>query len=109
MVAYEFYLVNAKEEFHLFGILPERKKDSSRVTQESIMKWGKLIGGDCVDVKRTYFIQAEVSLKFLSNLLINPSRAASGGQWICGGIENDSGLLLRGLRGYLWRKKAPVR
>jgi hypothetical protein len=60
MVAYEFYLVNAKEELHLFGILPERRMDSSRVTQASIMKWGELIGGDCVDVKRIYFVQVEV-------------------------------------------------
>ena len=27
---------------------------------------------------------------------------ASGGQQICEGIENDSGLLLQGLWGYLW-------
>jgi len=27
MVAYEFYLVDDKEEFHLFGTLPERRKD----------------------------------------------------------------------------------
>ena len=60
MVAYEFYLVNAKKEFHLFGILPERRKDSSRVTQESIMNWAKLVGGDCVDVEHISFIRVEV-------------------------------------------------
>jgi len=60
MVAYEFYLDNVEEEFHLLGILPERRKDSSRVTQESIMKWGKLIGGGCVDIEHIYFIQVEV-------------------------------------------------
>jgi hypothetical protein len=60
MVAYEFYLVDDGEEFHSLGILPERRKDPLRITQESIMKWGRLIGGDSVEVNKIYFIQIEV-------------------------------------------------
>jgi len=60
MVAYEFYLVEDVEEFHSLGILPERRKDPLRITQESIMKWGMLLMGDSIDANKIYFIQIEV-------------------------------------------------
>ncbi len=60
MVAYEFYLVDDEEEFHLLGILPERRSDPLRITQESILNWGKLIVGENVDLSSFYFIQIEV-------------------------------------------------
>lgn len=60
MIAYEFYSVDAEEEFHLLGILPERRRDPLRITQESITKWGKLVVGDSVEVKKIYFVQIEV-------------------------------------------------
>ena len=44
----------------MLGILPERRKDPLRISYESIMKWGKLIVGDCVDINNIYFIQIEV-------------------------------------------------
>ena len=60
MVAYEFYVNDDIEEFHLLGILPERRKDPLRISSESIMNWGKLAVGDCVDIHNIYFIQIEV-------------------------------------------------
>jgi hypothetical protein len=48
------------EEFHLLGILPERRKDPLRITQESIAKWGQLVAGDSVDIHKMYFIQIEI-------------------------------------------------
>jgi hypothetical protein len=60
MVAYEFYLVDGEEEFHLLGILPERRNDPLRITQESILNWGKLMVGEEVDLTGFYFIQIEV-------------------------------------------------
>jgi hypothetical protein len=60
MVAYEFYVNDGIEEFHLLGILPERRKDPLRISYESIMNWGKLIVGDSVDINNIYFIQIEV-------------------------------------------------
>ena len=44
----------------MLGILPERRKDPLRISYESIMNWGKLIVGDCVDINNIYFIQIEV-------------------------------------------------
>lgn len=60
MVAYEFYLADDEEEFHLLGVLPERRNDPLRITRESILNWGKLIMGEDVDLRSFYFIQIEV-------------------------------------------------
>jgi len=60
MVAYEFYVNDGIEESQLLGILPERRKDPLRITQESIVKWGQLVAGDSVDIDNMYFIQIEV-------------------------------------------------
>jgi hypothetical protein len=60
MVAYEFYVWDEMEEFHSIGILPERREDPLRITQESVMKWGKMLACDNVDVNNIYFIQVEI-------------------------------------------------
>jgi hypothetical protein len=60
MVVYEFYVMDEIEEFHLLGTLPERRKDSLRITRESIMKCGKLFFGDSININNLYFIQREV-------------------------------------------------
>jgi len=61
MVAYEFYLhEDDRGEFNLLGILPERRKDPLRITRESIVKWGRLVAGDSVDIHNMYFIQIEI-------------------------------------------------
>ena len=60
MVAYEFYVVDDIEEFHLLGILPERRMDFLRITRESIMNRGKLFVGDSIKINNLYFIQIEV-------------------------------------------------
>jgi hypothetical protein len=46
MVAYEIYWVGESREEHLIGILPERRRDPKRITQESIQKWGRMLIGD---------------------------------------------------------------
>jgi hypothetical protein len=61
MVAYEFYLQDDDMgEFNLLGILPERRKDPLRITKESIVRWGKLVAGDSVDIHNMHFIQIEI-------------------------------------------------
>jgi len=46
----------------LIGILPERRKNQERITQETIMNWGKKILADNVDVDSDalYFIHVEI-------------------------------------------------
>ena len=57
MVAYEFYRLDSIKGSELIGILPERRKNPERITQESIMRWEENIFGKELDAKDIYFIQ----------------------------------------------------
>ena len=60
MVAYEFYLRNGKGD-KLIGILPERRQNPKRITPESIMNWGRILGDSAgIDATSIYFIQVEL-------------------------------------------------
>ena len=41
MTAYEFYSRDESGEVHLMGVLPERRRDQERITDESIIKWAR--------------------------------------------------------------------
>jgi hypothetical protein len=60
MEGYEFYWLNPKGEYQIIGVLPERRKNLARVTQESIMRWGKEIFGNELDTKDIFFIQVTI-------------------------------------------------
>jgi|APFre7841882590_1041340.scaffolds.fasta_scaffold29999_2 hypothetical protein len=61
MVAYEFYLHDPVKGYELVGILPERRKNPERITQESIMRWGENIFGKDLSAKDIYFIQVIIN------------------------------------------------
>jgi len=63
MEAYEFYWLDPKGGYQIIGVLPERRKNSARVTQESIMRWGKNIFGKEFDTKDIFFIQVTIDEK----------------------------------------------
>ena len=60
MVAYEFYLRDEKGSDKFIGILPERRKNPERITQESIINWGRTLIGNNREVKDISFIQVEI-------------------------------------------------
>jgi len=60
MVVYKLYKHDQTEEAHLIGILPERRKDPERITEESILNWGKEVMGENSDNNEIYFIQTEM-------------------------------------------------
>jgi hypothetical protein len=60
MVAYEYYLHDGIKGFELIGVLPERRKDSKRVTEKSILGFGKKFWGDNVDNGNILFIRVAV-------------------------------------------------
>ena len=41
MIVYKFYLRDATKGDILLGILPERRKNPKRITDESIINWGR--------------------------------------------------------------------
>ena len=60
MIAYEFYSVDKRGEPHFFAILPERRKNPERITEKSIMKWGRMLLGENQKSQVTYFVKVEV-------------------------------------------------
>ncbi len=59
MVAYEFYWRDEAERVHFIGILPERRKKTERITQESVLNWGMKVIGDTSGINDIYFVQVE--------------------------------------------------
>ena len=55
MRAYEFYWEDKEEKEHFLGILPERRKNPERITEESIPNWGRMILGEWVRFNRIKF------------------------------------------------------
>jgi len=59
MVAYEFYWRDETGKQHFIGILPERRKNPERITEQSILNWGKNVIGDDSHINDIYFVQVE--------------------------------------------------
>ena len=60
MIAYEFYFRDEIGKEHLIGILPERRGKPERITNDSILHWGRNIIGDHSDVKNIHFVRLEM-------------------------------------------------
>jgi hypothetical protein len=61
-VSYEFYCCDETGKEYVIGILPERRKNPGRITEESILNWGWKVVGSPSDVKNIYFVQVEMNL-----------------------------------------------
>jgi hypothetical protein len=61
MVAYEFYWRDETGDAHLVGILPERRKNSNRITNESIMKWVKKVIGNGLKADDIFFSKVNIN------------------------------------------------
>ncbi len=60
MIVYEFYWRDGIGGEHLLGILPERRRKQERITQESIINWGKRIIIDNSSVNDIFFTEKEI-------------------------------------------------
>jgi hypothetical protein len=56
MDAYEFYWRDTMKGYQSIGVLPERRKNSARITGESIINLARDLLGDNVDVNKIFFI-----------------------------------------------------
>ncbi len=57
MVAYAFYAFEDIEKVHFIGLLPERRKNPNRITQESISQLVRISLGNELDVDNLFFIE----------------------------------------------------
>ncbi len=60
MIAYEFYSRDAEDNLHLIGILPERRNNSGRITEDSVINWGKQIIGTEPGLTKIFFVRVRV-------------------------------------------------
>jgi len=60
MTAYEYYWHDEIKGFELIGVLPERRKNSGRVTDGSVLGFGKKFWGDHMDTGDIFFIRVTV-------------------------------------------------
>ena len=60
MIAYEFYSRDETGTEHLIGILPERRREPERITNDSILKWGWNVIGNHSGVENIYFLRVEM-------------------------------------------------
>ena len=74
MRAYEFYWEDKEEKEHFLGILPERRKNPGRITEESILNWGRMILGEWVRFNKIHFNELELCP---SDFSLNPTTHAS--------------------------------
>ena len=61
MLAYEFYWLDESGDKHLIGILPERRKNLERITEESVLNWGREVMGDTPGIKTIRFVKVKWS------------------------------------------------
>jgi hypothetical protein len=57
MVAYAFYLFEDIEKIHFVVLLPEKRNNPKRITQESIFNYMRTILGREADVDNLFFIE----------------------------------------------------
>ena len=59
-MAYQFYLWDAIKGFELIGEFPERRRNSERITDESIMNWGRITFVRSVKADDIFFVKVEL-------------------------------------------------
>ena len=57
MIVYKFYLRDATKGDILLGVLPERRKNPKRITDESIINWGRKYFGMNAKDEDIFFIK----------------------------------------------------
>ena len=57
MVAYKFYRRDGLKGDQVIGILPERRKHQKRISEESIMKWVRMVTGENADISNIFFVK----------------------------------------------------
>jgi hypothetical protein len=60
MVTYEIYWHDSIKGYQLIGVLPERRKNPARITEGSIINWGRDFFGKRIDISGIFILQLEI-------------------------------------------------
>jgi len=63
MVGCQFCCFDEKGEGHLIGILPERRFNSARINDRSVMNWAREIIGNGCHGRRIHFVRVNMPEK----------------------------------------------
>jgi hypothetical protein len=77
MEAYEIYWRDENGEANFIGILPERRKDRERVTQKSILNWGRKVIDDDAELKDVFFTKVTLDKNLNGIVCPKPSVEAT--------------------------------
>jgi hypothetical protein len=61
MVGYEFYWYDPIKGYQLIGVLPERRRNTKRITEESVLNWGKKYFGNNLSLDDMFFVEVEIN------------------------------------------------
>ncbi len=73
MVGYKVYLFDKTKGYELIAVLPERRKNEKRMTEESVINWGRTLLGDGLKGKDILFERVTINNIRERILWINPS------------------------------------
>jgi hypothetical protein len=60
MLVYELYTFNINKGYELIGVLPEKRRNPTRITKESVIRWGRMLLSDDVDSKDIFLKPIEI-------------------------------------------------
>ena len=73
MVGYRVYLFDKTKGYELIAVLPERRKNEKRMTEESVVNWGRTLLGDGLKGKDILFERVTINNIRERILWVNPS------------------------------------
>jgi len=61
MIGYQLYWWRDPKGYEFIGVLPERRKDPQRITNESVLNWGQRYFAIELNLNDMYFVEVEIN------------------------------------------------
>ena len=73
MLGYKLYLLDETKGYELIAVVPERRKKAKRITEESVINWGRTLLGNNRKGENIFFERTTINNIRERILWINPS------------------------------------
>lgn len=68
MIGYELYWHDPIKGYQLMGVLPERRKNPNRITEESVLNWEKEYFSKNLNLSEMFFLEVEINGETIRSL-----------------------------------------
>jgi len=68
VIGYELYWHDPIKGYQLMGVLPERRKNPNRITEESVLNWGKEYFSKNLNLSEMFFLEVEINGETIRSL-----------------------------------------